>query len=475
MHSSRNRIALAVALASALSLAGFTAGRATRAEPTSAPPAPAATQPNGALLPSFAPLVKNAAPAVVHVKVTSVVNAEAASPFGDDFPFPGFRLPGPRTRQGLGSGFIIRKDGIVLTNNHVVDDAKEITVALTDGREFPATVVGRDPKTDLAVLRIDAKGDLPVAELGDSDALSVGDWVLAIGNPFGLSNTVTAGIVSAKGRAIGGPYDDFIQTDAPINPGNSGGPLLDEHGGVVGINTAIFSRSGGNVGIGFAIPINLAKRLVPELEEHGHVTRAWLGVTVQQVTPALGESLGVAAGHGALVAQVDPDGPAAKSGIEPGDVITAYDGQPLDEHTSLPTLVAATPVGKTVQVDILRDGRTRHLEVKTARLADDSSRTEAGPSKGKWGLGLRDLSPEDRQGRSLGSAEGVLVARVAPDSPAADADIQPGDLILRVNRTPVGSVDEVRREIAKTAAGKPLLLLVRRADGNDRFAALAPR
>ncbi len=275
MNSSRNRAALAVVLASALSLAGFTAGRATRAEPAASTPAPAAAQTTGALLPSFAPLVKNAAPAVVHVKVTSVVKAAAASPFGYDFPFPGFRLPGPRTRQGLGSGFIIRKDGIVLTNDHVVDDAKEITVALTDGREFPATVVGRDPKTDLAVLRIDAKSDLPVAELGDSDALSVGDWVLAIGNPFGLSNTVTAGIVSAKGRTIGGPYDDFIQTDAPINPGNSGGPLLDEHGGVVGINTAIFSRSGGNVGIGFAIPINLAKRLVPELEQHGHVTRAF--------------------------------------------------------------------------------------------------------------------------------------------------------------------------------------------------------
>jgi len=230
-----------------------------------------------------------------------------------------------------------------------------------------------------------------------------------------------------------------------------------------------------HVGIGFAIPINLAKRLVPELEQHGHVTRAWLGVTIQQVTPSLGESLGVAAGHGALVAQVDPEGPAAKSGIKPGDVITAYDGKPLDEHASLRTLVAATPVGRTVQVDIVRDGGTRRLEVKTARLADDSVRSEAGPSKGKWGLALRDLSTEEWQRRSLGSAEGVLVAGVAPGSPAADADLHPGDLILRVNRTPVGSVDELRREIAKSAAGKPLLLLVRRADGNDRFAALAPR
>src|SRR5262249_43625108 len=226
-------------------------------------------------------------------------------------------MPPPQGRvQGTGSGFIISHDGVVLTNNHVVERAKEITVRLSDDQEYSAHVLGRDPKTDLAVLKIDAKRDLPVVRLGDSDALRVGDWVVAIGNPFGLDNTVTAGIVSAKGRTIGsGPYDQFIQTDAPINPGNSGGPLFNERGDVIGINTAIFSQSGGNVGIGFAIPINLAKQLVPQLEEKGHVTRAWLGVTIQQLTPALAESLGLDEAHGALVAGVTLHGPAANAGI----------------------------------------------------------------------------------------------------------------------------------------------------------------
>jgi len=480
MIPKRKQAALATVLAGALIAASFAAGRATRAEPPPGTAVPAAAAAGGALPPSFAPLVREASPAVVHVKVVSVVKAAADGPFGDDSPFPGFRFPvppsrGELTRQGTGSGFVIRKDGIVLTNNHVVENAKEITVALSDGRELQATVMGRDPKTDLAVLRIEPKDDLPVAELGDSDALSVGDWVIAIGNPFGLSNTVTAGIVSAKGRTIGGPYDDFIQTDAPINPGNSGGPLLDEHGRVVGINTAIFSRSGGSIGIGFAIPINLAKQLVPELEEHGHVTRAWLGVTVQTLTPGLAGPLGVEAGKGALVAQVAPDGPAAKSGIKAGDVITRYDGKSLDGHASLPTLVAGTPVGSTVPVEVVRDGKTRRLEVTVARLADEAARGESGPSQGKWGLALRELSPAEREGRDLGAREGVLVAGVAPGSPAAEADIHPGDVILRVNRKPVGSVDELRREITSTPAGKPLLLLVRPADGNDRFAALAAR
>jgi serine protease Do len=465
-------------------MGGFTIGRATRGEaPASvlAPPAASAEvvadRPQ-ALPRSFAPLVKDVAPAVVHVKVVSVVKAADGLGFPDDFPFRGFRFPTPprgeSRREGTGSGFIIRKDGLVVTNNHVVENAKEITVALSDGRELPATVVGRDPKTDLAVLRIESKKDLPIVELGNSDRLDVGDWVLAIGNPFGLDNTVTAGIVSAKGRNIGGPYDDFIQTDAPINPGNSGGPLLDEHGHVVGINTAIFSQSGGNVGIGFAIPINEAKRLVPELEQHGHVTRAWLGVTVQKLTPAVAESLGVEPNRGALVAQVTPQSPAAKAGLHAGDVITAYDGKALDEHTSLPTLVAGTPIGKTVPVDVVRDGKSQRVDVTVARMADtETSDEEAVPSKAKWGLALRELTPDERT--SLAGKEGVMVTGVAPGSPAADAGVHPGDVILRANRVPVRSVDELREAVAKTPDGKPLLLLVHPADGNDRFAALAPR
>src|SRR5262249_23693768 len=275
-------------------------------------------------LPSFSGIVASAAPAVVHVRTVSVVNAadggsppdafgDDDGPFGPNGPFHGFRFPrnprggGTPTQRATGSGFIIRGGGIILTNNHVVEHAKEITVALSDSRELSAKVLGRDPKTDLAVLKVESKDPLPVVQLGDSDSLAVGDWVVAIGNPFGLNNTVTAGIVSAKGRAIGqGPYDHFIQPDAPITPGNSGGPLFDENGKVVGINTAIFSQGGGNIGIGFAIPINEARELVPQLEEQGHVTRGWLGVSIQKLTPELAESVGTDGTHGALVAAVTP-------------------------------------------------------------------------------------------------------------------------------------------------------------------------
>jgi serine protease Do len=455
-------------------------------------PPPIVAPADGAPRRSFAPLAAAASPAVVHIKVVSVVKAtEGNVPFGFQFPpdmfggeqgpFRGFRFPTPPhggafTQRGAGSGFVIRKDGVVLTNNHVVDNAKQVTVTLSDGREFDAKVMGRDPKTDLAVLKIDAKGTLPTAHFGDSDDLRVGDWVVAIGNPFGLSNTVTAGIVSAKGRTIGaGPYDDFIQTDAPINPGNSGGPLLNERGEVVGINTAIFSQSGGNVGIGFAIPINLAKQLVPQLEEHGHVTRAWLGVTIQKVTPELAQSLDVEPARGALVAEVSPRSPAATSGIEPGDVITRYDGNAVEEEAALPMLVASTPVGKTVPVEIVRNGRTETVEVTVARQKGDEAQDETGEHKGKWGLALRELRPGERRQRDLEENEGVLVSGVEPDSPADEAGIKPGDVILQVNRKPVDSVAQVKKEVASTAAGKPLLLLVRPADGNERFAALSPR
>ena len=268
---------------------------------------------------------------------------------------------------------------------------------MSDGRELDAKVMGRDPKTDLAVLKINPEKSLPTAKLGDSDGINVGDWVVAIGNPYGLSNSVTAGIVSAKGRAIGaGPYDDFIQTDAPINPGNSGGPLLNDRGEVVGINSAIFSQTGGSVGIGFAIPINLAKKLVPELEETGHVTRAWLGVTIQELTPDLAKSLNVEPPHGALVAGVASDSPAAASGIKPGDVITRYDGKEVKEHATLPMLVASTTIGKTVPVEVVRDGKVETFEVTVAQQAGDETPEKADDHKGKWGLALRDLSPEER-------------------------------------------------------------------------------
>jgi len=500
MNLGLSKETLATALALSLVGGSFALGRATRATNTlavtdeparaTAPEAPTATRAGGQAPPSFAPLAAEASPAVVHIKVVSVVKAaENGLPFGlppdgfgdEDGPFGGFRLPSPPrgggfTQHGSGSGFVIRKDGVVLTNNHVVENAKEITVTSNDGREFNAKVMGRDPKTDLAVLKIDAGTSLPTARLGDSDGLSVGDWVVAIGNPFGLSNTVTAGIVSAKGRAIGaGPYDDFIQTDASINPGNSGGPLLNERGEVVGINTAIFSQSGGSVGIGFAIPINLAKKLVPELEESGHVTRAWLGVMIQTLTPDLAQSLGVEPARGALVAEVTPGGPAAVSGLAAGDVITRYDGKAVEEHAALPMLVASTPVGKTVPVEVVRDGKARTFEVTVTRQAGDETADETDEHKGKWGLALRELRPGERAQRELAASEGVLVTGVAPESPAAEAGIKAGDLILQVNRKPVATVEQVKKEVASTPAGKPLLLLVHPTEGNERFAALSPR
>jgi serine protease Do len=476
---------------------GFALGRATGATKslavaTSQPDAGASQAPNaihggGQTPASFAPLAAAASPTVVHVKVTSIVKAAAdGAPFefppglfGDEeSPFHGFSAPhgGGFTQHGSGSGFVIRKDGVVLTNNHVVENAKQITVTLSDGRELEAKVMGRDPKTDLAVLKINPKKSLPTAKLGDSDDINVGDWVVAIGNPYGLSNSVTAGIVSAKGRAIGaGPYDDFIQTDAPINPGNSGGPLLNDRGEVVGINTAIFSQTGGSVGIGFAIPINLAKKLVPELEETGHVTRAWLGVAIQELTPELAQSLNVEPPHGALVAGVSPNSPAAASGIKPGDVITRYDEKEVTEHATLPMLVASTSVGKTVPVEVIRDGKVKSFEVTVTQQAGDENPQKSDDHKGKWGLALRELSPEERQQRDLKADQGVLVAGVADDSPAAEAGIAAGDVILQVNRTPVTTVEQVKKEAASTPAGKPLLLLVRPADGNERFAALTPR
>ncbi len=304
--------------------------------------------------------------------------------------------------------------------------------------------------------------------------------MVAIGNPFGLSNTVTAGIVSAKGRALGnGPYDDFIQTDAPINPGNSGGPLFDERGNVIGINAAIFSQSGGNIGIGFAIPVNLAKTLVPQLAASGHVTRGWLGVSVQKLTPELAESLGVDAAHGALVGGVTAKGPAATAGLRAGDVITRYDGKPVADVAALPTLVADTPVGTTVPVEVVRDGARQTLDVTIAKLTDDDAE-EAVASSDKSGhtpvgLGLRDLTAAERAQRELTAGEGVLVADVASGSSAEAAGIESGDVILQVNRTAVGSVADLRAALGRLPKGKPVLVLVRPSDGHDRFAALSPR
>jgi serine protease Do len=461
--------------------------RAPEAPQVARAAAPPVTAAPGGALPSFGDLAARVSPTVVHVKVVSVKKVGAIMPgftfpkgwFGQPSPAPFSQLPEREFKQqGTGSGFIIGADGLVLTNNHVVDDAKDITVTLADKRELPAEVVGRDPKTDLAVLGIHADG-LPVAPLGDSDALRVGDWVLAVGNPFGLNNSVTAGIVSAKGRVIGaGPYDDFIQTDAPINPGNSGGPLFDEHGQVVGINTAIFSQSGGSVGIGFALPINQAKQLLPQLETTGHVTRAWLGVAIQGITPDLAQSLGLKDPRGALVADVTADGPAAKAGVERGDVIVGYDGTPIADANTLPMAVASTKIGRTVPLDVVRNGERKTLEVTVHQLADDEvalDHSAGAADKAHWGLALRDLSPEERTRLDLAKDEGVLVAGVRPESPADDAGVQSGDVVLEVDRTAVGSVAELKKAVERAGETEPLLLLLHRADGHNQFLALAAK
>ncbi|MFQ5852097.1 MAG: Do family serine endopeptidase, partial [Candidatus Binatia bacterium] len=340
----------------------------------------ASSRPQGLL--DFVSLAKQLGPTVVNVSTTQVAGGAQAfpSPFGEEDPiiefwkrfFGGPPPGGPFRQRSLGSGFIVDREGLVLTNNHVVENAQMIVVRLSDEREFEAEVVGRDPATDIAVIKIDAGGNLPTAPLGDSDRLEVGEWVLAIGNPFGLEHSVTSGIVSAKGRYLEtGLYDNFIQTDASINPGNSGGPMIDMRGEVVGINTTIFTQGGGNIGIGFAIPINLVKDLLPQLKSKGKVTRGWLGVVIQRVTPTISESLSLEKAQGALVADVSEGGPADRGGIEVGDVIIEFDSEEVRVSNNLPILVARTPVGKKVRVKLLRDGKNVELMVTIGERKDE--------------------------------------------------------------------------------------------------------
>jgi len=322
---------------------------------------------------SFAEMVDAVKPAVVNISTTEAIRARGsrgADPFREFLErYFGEDVPREEPRHNLGSGFIVEPDGYVLTNNHVIENARTIMVRLSDEEEYEARVVGRDPRTDLALLKIQTRRTFSVGRLGDSDSLRVGDWVVAIGNPFGLEQTVTAGIVSAKGRVIGaGPYDDFIQTDAPINPGNSGGPLFNTRGEVVGINTAIFSQTGGSIGIGFATPINIAKELLPQLKAKGRVSRGWLGVAIAPITPELAKKLKREGREGALVAELVPKGPAAQAGVRVGDVIVAFQGKVIRRADELPRLTAKMPVGTEVEVKVLRDGRERTLKVKLAEL-----------------------------------------------------------------------------------------------------------
>src|SRR3984885_24446 len=363
-HRSRRRLCIAA------TLAGLALGaKAARAEPLwteiSGGPAPRRAE----SLPDFVDLAARLSPAVVNVstedkslpKVSDSPDGDGGGP-GDRFAQP-FENEDPAHPQSLGSGFIINKDGFILTNEHVVEDGQRIQVTLQDGREFKARVIGRDDKTDIALLKIDAAGQLPIAPLGDSDSLRVGAWVIAIGNPFGFDHSVTAGIVSAKGRFIPGNYDEYIQTDASINPGNSGGPLIDQRGAVVAVNSAIYTRTGANMGIGFAIPVNIVKEELSQLRASGKVVRGWLGVYIQKMTPEIAESLGLPSPSGALVAEVLKGGPAKSAGIERGDVITAFDGTPIVDSRELPLLVGRTPIGHVATLKLMRQGKAQELKI----------------------------------------------------------------------------------------------------------------
>lgn len=421
----------------------------------------------------FASLAKTMGPVVVNISTSQILEPgqqDAPNPFGggESFADPGNPLPrgplprGPSRRRGQGSGFIVESDGTIVTNNHVVANAEKITVKLQDEREFEGKVIGRDPKTDIAVIKISAT-NLPVVPFGDSDQLQVGEWVVALGSPFGLANTITAGIVSAKGRWLGaGPYDSFIQTDASINPGNSGGPLANLRGEVVGMNTAIFSRNGINIGIGFATPINLVKELLPQLKNNGRVTRGWLGVSIQQVTADLAASLGLSRPGGALVSDVIDGSPAAKAGIQVGDVIVEYNGEKINHPNELPIVVARTTVGQTVPLKVFRDEKEIGLSVIIESLKEDEIVAPTAKTS-ELGLSVERFTPEIARSLGLQDIQGVIITAVNPTGRGAEAGFLRGDVILEIDRKPIRDLSDYEKAIA-AGKDKNRLFLVRRGD-----------
>jgi serine protease Do len=450
----------------------------TAAAPTNvaaAPTAAPAATPAARALPSFADLVAQQGPAVVQITSTASarkttlqgrgepeMDPDELPPFFRNFPLPNMpRMPQPGPQRGVGSGFIVTPEGIVLTNAHVVADADEVTVKLTDQREFTAKVLGSDPTTDVAVLKIDAK-ELPVVRIGDPAATRVGDWVVAIGTPYGLDNTVTSGIVSAKSRALpGDAVVPFIQTDAAVNPGNSGGPLFNMNGEVIGINSQIFSRTGGFQGLAFAIPIDVALKVRDEIQQHGKVSHGKLGVTVQPVDQALAETFGLKGPQGALVGSVQKGGPAAKAGLKPGDVIVKFDGKPITRSSDLPALVAAAKPGQQVTIEVWRDGKAQQISAEVGtrdadKLAAADGKSDVAP--GKLGVAVRPLTAEEKAEAKLDG--GVVVERVG--GAAAKAGVRQGDVILAVNRMPIKSVEELRELVGK--ADKSVALLIQRDD-----------
>ncbi|MGO8696926.1 MAG: DegQ family serine endoprotease [Limisphaerales bacterium] len=432
---------------------------------------------------SFAPVVKKVLPSVVKVEV-KIAGKEASvnapnlpdDPFFRQFFGHQFQFQGPRKmytppEHGVGSGVIVTKDGYILTNNHVVDDANEVKVTLNDGREFTAKVVGKDPKSDLAVIKIDAH-DLPAIAFADSDKAEVGDVVLAVGNPFAIGQTVTMGIISATGRAtMDLDYQDFIQTDAAINPGNSGGALVDADGRLIGINTAIYSRNGGNQGIGFAIPTDLAKGVMVSLIEYGKVTRGYLGVMIQDITPPLAQKFDLKNDQGALVGDVVPDGPAAKAGLQDGDVIVEFNGHKITDSRHLKLMVASTVPGDKVPVQVLRDGSMKTLEVKVKELpgSEQMAKNDAGGSQDTdtlQGVAVSDLDSQAKQQFNIpDQVKGAVVTEVAPDSAAAEAGLKPGDVILEINHHAVKSADDAVK-LTEHAKSKQTLLHVWSGNGS---------
>jgi serine protease Do len=437
---------------------------------------------------AFRSVAKQVSPAVVFIQVEKSVEQQGRAnpfgnnPFGDEFfrrffgQPPQQQAPGKapkRHSSGQGSGFIISTDGYIMTNNHVVGDADKVTVQLLDGREFSAEIVGTDPPTDVAIIKIDADEKLPFLKLGNSDRLEVGDWVLAFGNPFGLSHTLTAGIVSAKGRSGMGlnDYENFIQTDAAINPGNSGGPLINLDAEVIGMNTAIFSRSGGYMGIGFAIPINMIKTIREQLVEHGSVTRGRLGVYIQDLTRELAESFDLDQSKGILVAQVIKDSPAAAAGLQQGDVITELNGEPVNKVANFRNRISLTRPGTKVKLTILHKGKEKTIKVKIGAMETAGKGASVESSKvPKLGMSLQKLTPELAERFGYGDAQGVLVTAVEADSLAARAGIKQGDLIEEINRKSVSTPEQVK-QLVKESKKKSLLLLVRQGDAS-RYLAL---
>jgi serine protease Do len=471
---------------------------------TGSPPPAAQTMTSPAALiqqQSFAPLVKKVLPAVVNISVTQKSGADqmaqepemAPSPDFPNSPFGEFmrkffeqqmpngeqhlfpQIPGDQAQRiALGSGFIVDPRGYVVTNNHVIGNAEKVEVILQDKTKYRAKVVGRDPKTDLAVLKIKADRPLPYVSFGDSSAAQVGDWVMAVGNPFGLGGTVTTGIISARGRDINeGPYDDFLQIDAPINRGNSGGPTFNLEGQVIGINTAIYSPNGGSVGIGFAIPSNEAKPIVAQLEDHGKISRGWLGVQIQQVTPAIAASLGLKDGHGALVAVVTPDSPGARAGLKQGDVILAFNGSAVKELRDLPRFVADTPPDSKATINVWRNGRTVSLAATVGELPDNAKLASAAPATEEehpaeataGGMHFEPLTGQLRRELHIAKdVRGVVVARVDNGSAAEDGGVNDGDIVVAINQEPVDSPQQAAEKVNEAARSsrKSALLLLNR-------------